>query len=165
MRKKKTSQEGAAVVEFAIVLPLLLLLLFGMIEFGLLMYNKQVITNASREGARWAIVQPNSSDPLDLHSPYSVKDRIDKYVDDRLVSFSANNSVTPNLKNLTTNNTLDINNSTSNVCSSFGDDIQVKVTYNYDFLVFDNILKLFNGNQGSIAIAGETIMRCESSIP
>ena len=45
------NQKGAALIEFAIVLPLLLLLVFGAIEFGLLFYNKQVITNASREGA------------------------------------------------------------------------------------------------------------------
>ena len=49
-------QKGAAVVEFAIVLPLLLVILFGIIEFGLLMYNKHIITNASREGARYGIV-------------------------------------------------------------------------------------------------------------
>ena len=43
-------------MEFALVLPLLMLILWGMIEFGLLLYNKQVITNASREGARAGIV-------------------------------------------------------------------------------------------------------------
>jgi Flp pilus assembly protein TadG len=44
-------QNGGAVVEFAIILPLLIALLFGIVEFGLLLYNKQIITNASREGA------------------------------------------------------------------------------------------------------------------
>ena len=51
MRRKSSSQKGASLVEFALVLPLLMLILLGMIEFGLLLYNKQVITNASREGA------------------------------------------------------------------------------------------------------------------
>jgi Flp pilus assembly protein TadG len=45
-------QNGGAAVEFAIILPLLIALLFGIVEFGLLLYNKQIITNASREGAR-----------------------------------------------------------------------------------------------------------------
>ncbi|MGD8892889.1 MAG: pilus assembly protein, partial [Desulfobacterales bacterium] len=49
-------QNGATVVEFAIILPLLIVFLFGIIEFGLLLYNKQVITNASREGARAGLV-------------------------------------------------------------------------------------------------------------
>ncbi|MBR8346349.1 TadE/TadG family type IV pilus assembly protein [Burkholderia ambifaria] len=50
------TQRGVAVVEFALVLPLLLLILFGIIEFGLLMFDQAVITNASREGARAGIV-------------------------------------------------------------------------------------------------------------
>jgi hypothetical protein len=50
------NQKGAAAVEFAIVLSLLLTLIFGMIEFSLAMFNRQVITNAAREGARAGIV-------------------------------------------------------------------------------------------------------------
>ena len=50
------SQEGATVVEFAIILPLLLLLIFGIIEFGLFLFNRHVITNAVREAARAGIV-------------------------------------------------------------------------------------------------------------
>jgi Flp pilus assembly protein TadG len=51
-------QRGAAMVEMAIVLPLLLLLVFGIIEFGRL-YNSQVtLTHAAREGIRdYAIFQ------------------------------------------------------------------------------------------------------------
>ncbi|OXI92861.1 pilus assembly protein TadE [Burkholderia sp. AU33647] len=49
-------QRGVAVVEFALVLPLLLLILFGIVEFGLVMFDQAVITNASREGARAGIV-------------------------------------------------------------------------------------------------------------
>ena len=49
-------QKGAAAVEFAIVLPLLLMLLFGIIEFSVILYDKAMITNASREGTRAGIV-------------------------------------------------------------------------------------------------------------
>ncbi|MGQ9562480.1 MAG: TadE/TadG family type IV pilus assembly protein [Thermogutta sp.] len=48
---------GVAVVEFAVVAPLFFLLILGMIEFGRMVMVQQVITNASREGARTAIVQ------------------------------------------------------------------------------------------------------------
>ncbi len=51
------NQTGSAAVEFALVLPLLLLILFGTIEYGILMYDQSVITNAAREGARWGAVQ------------------------------------------------------------------------------------------------------------
>lgn len=51
-------------MEFALVLPVLLLILFGIIEFGLVMFDQAVITNASREGARAGIVlkTPSLSD-------------------------------------------------------------------------------------------------------
>lgn len=43
-------------VELALALPMMLLLIFGAVEFGTAMYDKAVITNASREGARFGIV-------------------------------------------------------------------------------------------------------------
>lgn len=50
------AQQGAAAVEFALLLPILLLIFFGIIELSLALYNKAVLTNASREGARAGIV-------------------------------------------------------------------------------------------------------------
>ncbi len=49
-------RRGAAAVEFAIVAPVFFLLVFGMIEFGRMVMVQQVITNASREGARVAVL-------------------------------------------------------------------------------------------------------------
>lgn len=43
-------------MEFALVLPLFLVLLFGVVEFGLIIYAKGIITQASREGARYGVV-------------------------------------------------------------------------------------------------------------
>src|SRR5215469_16309154 len=51
---------GAAVVEFALLLPLLLLLLFGIIDFGRALNAQVTLTQAAREGARLdALNQPN----------------------------------------------------------------------------------------------------------
>lgn len=49
-------QQGAAVVEFGLLLPLLLVITFGIVEFSIALYDKAVITNASREAARAGIV-------------------------------------------------------------------------------------------------------------
>jgi Flp pilus assembly protein TadG len=49
-------QRGAAVVEFGLLLPLLLVITFGIVEFSIALYDKAVITNASREAARAGIV-------------------------------------------------------------------------------------------------------------
>lgn len=57
-------QQGAAAVEFALILPILLLVLLGTVELSLALYNKAILTNASREGARAGIVlsSPKMSD-------------------------------------------------------------------------------------------------------
>jgi len=47
---------GAALVEFALILPLLMLFLLGIIEFGMLVLDKQTLEQAAREGTRVAAV-------------------------------------------------------------------------------------------------------------
>jgi Flp pilus assembly protein TadG len=47
---------GQSVVEFALVLPLLLLILFGITEFGRAWMTANILTSAAREGARLAVV-------------------------------------------------------------------------------------------------------------
>ena len=54
---RKLNERGVAAAEFALLLPVLLMILFGIIEFGMIMYSRELITNASREGARAGIVQ------------------------------------------------------------------------------------------------------------
>ncbi len=49
-------RSGTALVEFAIVSPILFLLVFGMIEYGRMVMVQQIITNASREGARLGVL-------------------------------------------------------------------------------------------------------------
>ena len=55
-RSYRKKRRGASVVEFAIVAPVFFLLVFGMLEFGRMVMVQQVITNASREGARRAVL-------------------------------------------------------------------------------------------------------------
>lgn len=64
---------GQALVEFALVAPIFFLLLFAVIDFGRYVYYVQIINNAAREGARYAIVHgsnsfqpvgPNANDPV-----------------------------------------------------------------------------------------------------
>jgi Flp pilus assembly protein TadG len=50
------SERGAELIEFAITLPVLLLIGLGIIDFGLLFQRYEVITNAAREGARVAVL-------------------------------------------------------------------------------------------------------------
>lgn len=53
-QKSRKSQRGAAAVEFALVAPVLIVLVFGITDFGLMFNNQAVVANASRDAARAA---------------------------------------------------------------------------------------------------------------
>lgn len=52
----RRTERGQAIVEMALVLPLLIMILFGIVEFGRVLNTYIVVTNLSREGARFAAV-------------------------------------------------------------------------------------------------------------
>ena len=54
--KKFRREDGQSMVEFALILPIFLLILCGIIDFGWLFYNQLSLNNACREGARYAVV-------------------------------------------------------------------------------------------------------------
>ena len=51
----KRHERGSTAIEFALILPILLTLLFGIIDFGRLLYTQEVLNTAAREGARVGI--------------------------------------------------------------------------------------------------------------
>jgi Flp pilus assembly protein TadG len=63
-RRRAHDQQGAAMVEMALVLPLLLLILFGIIQFGLLLFRYQGMQTAAREGARVASIGTNDTSAI-----------------------------------------------------------------------------------------------------
>ena len=83
--KRSNTQRGAAVVEFALILPILLGLLIGGIDLSLALYDKTVITNASREGARAGIVARNPQ-----LSDAQIRQVVNQYVQSALVNLGAN---------------------------------------------------------------------------
>ena len=83
--KSPAQQRGAAVVEFALILPILLGLLVGGIDASLALYDKAVITNASREGARAGIMARNPQ-----LSDAQIRQVVNQYAQSALVSLGAN---------------------------------------------------------------------------
>lgn len=57
------SEKGQTMVEFAIALPILCLILFAVIQFGIVFNNYIALTDAARAGARKAAVSRQTSDP------------------------------------------------------------------------------------------------------
>jgi Flp pilus assembly protein TadG len=65
-RRRRTNEEGQTLVEFALVLPVLCLVIFGIIQFGIV-YNDYIsLTDATRVGARKAAVSRQTADPVGL---------------------------------------------------------------------------------------------------
>lgn len=71
-RKSTASDRGAAAVEFALLLPLILVLVLGIIDFGGMLHAQVTLTQAAREGARVAALQ-DDSDPA--YDPNDVRNR------------------------------------------------------------------------------------------
>jgi len=57
LRRFRRREGGQAIVEFAVILPVFLLMVLGMIDLARAWNAKQVITDAAREGARWGVVR------------------------------------------------------------------------------------------------------------
>jgi Flp pilus assembly protein TadG len=73
--RKDRRARGAAVVEFAVVLPLLLTILFGIIEYGWVFMVRQTLQTAAREGCRLAVLQTTTT-------PYTnVLDRVSQVME------------------------------------------------------------------------------------
>ncbi len=137
--KQTNNQNGGAAVEFAIVLPLLVTLVFGIIEFSILFYNKAMLTNASREGARAGIV---FADPRITDS--DIETVVDNYCKNYLITFG------------TTGDTPSV--SVSRAGNEAGDHLTVTVDYHYDFLVMPNFIASLIGGTDLSAV---TVMRME----
>ena len=60
-RRRRRRGRGQALVEFALVFPLLMLLVFALIDLGRVVYTHNAIAEAAREGARWGSVQARSA--------------------------------------------------------------------------------------------------------
>lgn len=66
LRRFARQQQGAVILETAIMLMILLWFAFGIIDFGRVMYVANALTNATRDGARWAAVQSTFPATADL---------------------------------------------------------------------------------------------------
>jgi len=143
-------------IEFVLVSLLVLFpLLFGIIEFSLILYDQAVITNASREGSRAAIVfmEPRLHE-TNLHPIISIDDPdkasitnvVNAYCQDHLKGFP---SAVPSI---------DADPDECPAEASSGDSITVTVQYQYEWLVVPNFLANLIG---PINLSAETVMRCE----
>ena len=98
------SQKGSVLVEFALILPLFLLLLFGMITFSIALYDKTVLTMATREGARAGVMYvPNRTNNIIASSATAAASQV---CQNNLISFGS--AMTPGITTTIQNNILTV---------------------------------------------------------
>jgi Flp pilus assembly protein TadG len=140
----RRSERGAAMLETAIMLPLLLLVCVGIFEFGRAYQAWQVLTNAAREGARVAVL-PGVSDA-------AVQTRVQTY----LVAGQLPNAAGATVA-VDRTQTISIGAGTASAS-------QVTVNYPFDFIVLQPIARMVvadSGVGGSLTMAASATMRNE----
>ena len=119
-RQRKNGEKGQALVEFALLVPLFLILLFGIVDFGMGFYSWITVTNSAREGARVGAVHP----PLDVaSSPCFGKASLDQCIQDRVLDSAG-------LADQATKMTVTV----TNAEGQSGESVVVKVDYDYDLI-------------------------------
>ncbi|NSW89702.1 MAG: pilus assembly protein [Firmicutes bacterium] len=119
--KRLKSKKGQSLVEFTIIFPLLLLVVMGIIEFGVMLNSYLAINNAAREGARAGIVGSSSAE-----------------IENLIISTSPGLNAEGLIITVTPGDT----------SRKSGDTLTVKVTYNYHLTVpiissiFNNVVVL-----------------------
>ncbi len=130
---------GAAAVEFALIFPLLMFIVFGVIEFGTALYDKAVITNASREAARAGVVLKTPA-----MTSTQIKQVATNYCQNKLVTYGAAASCTyPG---------------TITACTASGNALTVQVAYTFNGLLLGALIRPFTG---PLNIKASTTMLCE----
>jgi Flp pilus assembly protein TadG len=74
--RRRPRTRGQALVEFAVVLPVFLLILSGILDFGFMLYSRMTVISATREGARVAIDAPKSTPAQQAQIPNLITSRV-----------------------------------------------------------------------------------------
>jgi Flp pilus assembly protein TadG len=132
-------RRGVAIIEFAIILPLLLLIVVGTMEFARALNIKQVVVNSAREGARIVALPPGSQSNETL-----VRDRVDDYL--------TSNGLDLSLRTVTI----------QGIDGAPGTVGEVTVAYQYTFDFFGGIASMFGGSDpGTVTLTSTSRMRNE----
>jgi Flp pilus assembly protein TadG len=149
--RRARREEGTALIETAFVLPIMLLVCVGILEFGRAYQTWQVVTNAAREGARVAILPDYSDD--------SVRARVKTYLKNGGLPAAIVDD-TAKTKVLITATTIPVNTAGTVTASA----ARIVVEYPFEFMVLQPVAQLVvNGSTAGQAFTMRmtTIMRNE----
>lgn len=147
-------ERGQSLAEFAIVLPLLLVLVIGIIEFANAWRTSQIVTNGTREGARIGVLPDARGD---------TESQIVDYIKEYLANSGLDSSKAVVDVSCDTNNDGSFNE--SGACDGSGEAERINVQYDYTFTFLGPILDFMTGGNGAefgtVTLDASTIMRNE----
>jgi Flp pilus assembly protein TadG len=142
--RRLRDDRGAELIEMALILPVLMLIIAGIVDFGFLFQKFNVVTNAAREGARMGILPDDYADA-------DVRSRVQTYLRDAGLNSTCNSA----------DCVVEIDPVT---IATSGADVSaksVRVTIFHRFSVLDPISRLIGGSFSSISVSGRAVMRLE----
>lgn len=140
LRSRGRRDRGQSLIEFALVLPMLLVLFFGLIEFGNAWRIFQLVTNTAREGAREAVL------------PSSTTATVDAIIDDRLTGSGLDASQATVILGICSGDT----------CTNLPD--TVTIDYPYQFVFLGPVIELMCGGVGCDGSAYSTVNLSSTAI-
>ena len=157
-RRRSGHERGAALVEFALSLPLLLVVIAGIVDFAFLFQRYEVVTNAAREGARLGATPAYSAqfDVLRAHVQAYVREGLGmtQAAIDANMPIPASVQVSQVVKSYTVG---------SPAATHTVPAIRVTATYQHQFLLLGPMLNLIGGTWGSgFTIRSTSEMRLEA---
>jgi len=143
LKQKAASERGAELIEFALALPLLLVIIMGIFDFGLAFQRYEVLTNAAREGARLGSLQ----------ATYSQADIEDRVLDYAEAAGLNRNDVTP---------VVTMNQDISLAGGTTVNGVRVRVDFTHQFSFVGPIMALIGANSmTSVTLRATSTMRRE----
>jgi Flp pilus assembly protein TadG len=138
LRRRRKGERGSELIEFALVFPMLLMVVLAIVDFGFLFQRYEVVTNAAREGARVAVLPG-----------YTTSD-----IQDRVTSYATAGG-------LPTAPTVSIAATTITAGSSTWPATTVNVSYSHQYLFLGGIASWFGGSFSSVTLTAASTMRNE----
>jgi Flp pilus assembly protein TadG len=144
MRRIIKNERGAALLEAAITIPIILLISVGIFEFGRAFQTWQVLTNAAREGARIAVIAGTTNEQIET--------RVRDYLDGGGLPLARSADVNIDVQR-------DVPLGSSNAS-------RITINYPFNFMVLNPVVRLVtpqsNTGAGPLAMAASALMRNEN---
>jgi len=147
-RVSAIGERGAELIEFAFVLPVLLFVAFGIIDFGFLFKEYEVVTNAAREGARLKSLGDSTG-----YSNADVQARVLNYI----INGGLDGSLLPSPPAVVVAASIPVNAAGTVTASGY----TVTVTFPHRFWFLAGIAQMFGGSFGTANLTASSTMRSE----